>query len=261
MLLAFAIPYLPIGIVANRADNAVRAKENAFPTFIRTLGTTAGITGYSTARALKLLLVRDFGILSTQVKALHSRLSIGVDPRLCWRNLASECGSDMIRIFGGVYEATVSLGGDPGEIGKMISRNMLRRLVLRAKRLQVASSMRTMIYPMHAIECALLAFMTTLLQFLVNMVNLGSQFGNSLGLFQSSINPGTIAPLFQGIMILMAFTNAVALKVTDVSNNYRFLYYLSILLIMTGAIIISVSLSSNLLFKNMFNFNVLGGSS
>jgi flagellar protein FlaJ len=260
VLLAFAIPYLPIGILAKRADNAVRAKENAFPTFIRTLGTTAGITGYSTARALKLLLVRDFGILSTQVKALHSRLSIGVDPRLCWRNLASECGSDMIRIFGGVYEATVSLGGDPGEIGKMISRNMLRRLVLRAKRLQVAGSMRAMIYPMHAIECALLAFMTTLLQFLVNMVNMGSQFGNSLGLFQSSINPAAIAPLFQGIMILMAFTNAVALKVTDVSNNYRFFYYLSILLIMTGAIIISVSLSSNLLFKNMFNFNVMGSS-
>jgi flagellar protein FlaJ len=262
-LLAFAIPYLPVGIQAKRADNAVKAKENAFPTFIRTLGTTAGITGYSTARALKLLLVRDFGILSTQVKALHSRLSIGVDPRICWRNLASECGSDMIRIFGGIYEATVSLGGDPGEIGKMISRNMLRRLVLRAKRLQVASALRTMIYPMHAIECALLAFMTTLLQFLVNMVNMGSQFGNevNLGLFQSSINPSSIAPLFSGIMILMAFTNAVALKVTDVSNNYRFFYYLSILLIMTGAIMLSVSVASNLLFKNVFNFNLMGPTS
>jgi len=239
----------------------VKAKENAFPTFIRTLGTTAGITGYSTARALKLLLVRDFGILSTQVKALHARLSIGVDPRLCWRNLASECGSDMIRIFGGVYEATVSLGGDPGEIGKMISRNMLRRLVLRAKRLQVASSIRAMIFPMHAIECALLSFMTTLLQFLVNMINMGTQFGTSLGIFSSSINPSAIAPLFQSIMILMAVTNAVALKVTDVSNSYRFLYYLSILLIITGAVIVSVSIASSLMFKNMFNFNLMGPSS
>jgi len=261
MLLALAIPLLPVGIIAKRADNVVKAKENAFPTFIRTLGTTAGITGYSTARALKLLLVRDFGILSTQVKALHARLSIGVDPRLCWRNLASECGSDMIRIFGGVYEATVSLGGDPGEIGKMISRNMLRRLVLRAKRLQVASSIRAMIFPMHAIECALLSFMTTLLQFLVNMINMGTQFGTSLGIFSSSINPSAIAPLFQSIMILMAVTNAVALKVTDVSNSYRFLYYLSILLIITGAVIVSVSIASSLMFKNMFNFNLMGPSS
>ena len=258
VLLAFAIPFLPVGILAKKADNSVKAKENAFPTFIRTLGTTAGITGYSTARALKLLLVRDFGILSTQVKALHSRLSIGVDPRLCWRNLASECGSDMIRIFGGVYDATVSLGGDPGEIGKMISRNMLRRLVLRAKRLQVASSIRTMIYPMHVIECALLSFMTTLLQFLVSMVNMGSQYGSSIGLFQSSINPGAIAPLFNGIMILMALTNAVALKVVDVSNNYRFFYYLSILFIMTGAVIVGVSFVSSMLFKSFFNFNILG---
>jgi flagellar protein FlaJ len=261
VLLGLSIPLLPIGILAKRADNAVKAKENAFPTFIRTLGTTAGITGYSTSRALKLLLVRDFGILSTQVKALHSRLSIGVDSKLCWRNLASECGSDMIRIFGGVYEATVSLGGDPGEIGKMISRNMLRRLVLRAKRIQVASAIRSLIYPMHAIECALLAFMTTLLQLLVNMVNIGGQLNSSIGLFQSSINPSSIAPLFNGIMILMAVTNAIALKVTEVSNIYRFLYHLAILFIMTGAVIVSVSVASNLLFKGMFNFNLMGTSS
>jgi len=258
-LLGFSIPLLPVGILAKRADNAVKAKENAFPTFIRTLGTTAGITGYSTARALKLLLVRDFGILSTQVRALHSRLSIGVDSKLCWRNLASECGSDMIRIFGGVYEATVSLGGDPGEIGKMISRNMLRRLVLRAKRIQVAAGIRAMIFPMHAIECALLAFMTTLLQFLVNMVNMGSQFGSSIGLFQSSIDPSAIAPLFNGIMILMAITNAIALKVTEVSNGYRFLYHLAILLIMTGAVLVGVSFASDLLFHSMFNFKLIGG--
>jgi archaellum biogenesis protein FlaJ (TadC family) len=256
-----SIPLFPIGMMAKRADNAVRAKENAFPTFIRTLGTTAGITGYSTARALKLLLVRDFGILSTQVKALHSRLAIGVDSNLCWRNLASECGSEMIRIFGGVYEATVSLGGDPGEIGKMISRNMLRRLVLRAKRIQVASGLRAMIYPMHAIECALLAFMTTLLEFLVKMVNIGSQYGSSIGLFQSSINPGAIAPLFNGIMILMAVTNAVALKCTEVSNNYRFLYHLSILLMMTGGVMVSVNFAADLMFKNMFNFQLLPGIS
>jgi len=260
-LLAMSIPLFPIGMMAKRADNAVRAKENAFPTFIRTLGTTAGITGYSTARALKLLLVRDFGILSTQVKALHSRLAIGVDSNLCWRNLASECGSEMIRIFGGVYEATVSLGGDPGEIGKMISRNMLRRLVLRAKRIQVASGLRAMIYPMHAIECALLAFMTTLLEFLVKMVNIGSQYGSSIGLFQSSINPGAIAPLFNGIMILMAVTNAVALKCTEVSNNYRFLYHLSILLMMTGGVMVSVNFAADLMFKNMFNFQLLPGIS
>ena len=261
VLLGLSVPLLPIGILAKRADNAVKAKENAFPTFIRTLGTTAGITGYSTAKALKLLLVRDFGILSTQVKALHSRFALGVDSKLCWRNLASECGSDMIRIFGGVYEATVSLGGDPGEIGKMISRNMLRRLVLRAKRIQVASAIRALIYPIHVIECALLAFMTTLLQLLVNMVNLSGQFNSSIGLFQSSINPSSIAPLFTGIMIVMAVTNAIALKVTEVSNIYRFVYHLAILFIMTGAVIVSVSVASDLLFKGMFNFNLMGTSS
>lgn len=110
---------------------------------------------------------------------------------------------------------------------------------------------------MHVIECALLAFMTTLLEFLVKMVNIGSQYGSSIGLFQSSINPATIAPLFNSIMILMAVTNAVALKFTEVSNNYRFLYHLSILLIMTGGVMVSVSFAADLLFKNMFNFQLI----
>jgi flagellar protein FlaJ len=259
-LLGFAIPILPVGILANRADNVIKTRENAFPTFIRTLGTTAGITGYSTAKTTKLLLVRDFGVLTTPVRALHARLSIGVDTGLCWKSLASECGSETIRIFSGVYDATVSLGGDPGEIGKMISRNMIRRLVLRAKRIQVANGIRTMIYPLHVIECALLSFMTTLLEFLLQMMTIGAQYNTSLGLFNPSITPGSIGPMFQAIMILMAFSNAMAMKISEVSNKYRFLFHLALLLVMTGGVMVGVSLSVDVLFKNLFKFNVIPGS-
>jgi flagellar protein FlaJ len=259
LLLGFSIPLLPVGILASRADNAIKARENAFPTFIRTLGTTAGITGYSTGKTIKLLLVRDFGVLSIPVRALHARLTIGVDSGLCWKSLASECGSETVRIFSGVYDATVSLGGDPGEIGKMISRNMIRRLVLRAKRIQVANGIRSMIYPLHAIECALLCFMTTLLEFLLQMVSVGAQYSTSLGLFNPSITPSSIAPMFQGIMILMAFSNALAMKISEVSNKYRFLYHLAILLVMTGGTMVGVSLSVDVLFNNLFKFQVVPG--
>jgi archaellum biogenesis protein FlaJ (TadC family) len=146
------------------------------------------------------------------------------------------------------------MGGDPAEIGKMISRNMIRRLVLRAKRIQVAGGIKAMIYPLHVIECALLSFMTSLLDFLVRMINVGtSQFGSTaLGIFQSSIQPGSIAPLFNMIMILMTITNAVALKVTEVSNGYRFFHHLSILTIMTGAVMMGVSVTVDVVFKSMF---------
>jgi len=261
VLLALSIPLLPVGMLAKRADNAVKSRENAFPTFMRTLGTTAAITCYSTSRTLQLLMVREFGVLSDQVRALHARLSVGVDSTLCWRSVASESGSEFIRIFGGIYEATVSLGGDPGEIGKMISRNMIRRLVLRAKRIQVAGGIRAMIFPLHVIECALLSFMTALLDFLVSMINIGAQYGNSLGIFQTSIQPGAIAPLFNFIMLLMIISNAVALKVSEVSNNYRFLHHLSLLAIMTGAVTLCVNVAVDFIFKSMFNFQLLPGTS
>jgi len=258
ILLGMSVPLLPVGILAGRADTAIKARENAFPTFIRTLGTTAGLTSYSTARTLKLLLVRDFGVLTTPVRALHSRLSIGVDSNLCWRNLASECGSELIRIFGSIYEGTVSLGGDPSEIGSMISRNMIRKLVLRAKRIQVANGIRAMVYPLHVIECALLAFMTTLLQFLINMVNIGSQF-NMIGIFKSSIEPSSVAPLFTAVMIVLAISNALTIKISEVSNNYRLVYHLSLLLMLTGITIVGVATVVNVFFKNMFNLNWLQG--
>jgi len=170
----------------------------------------------------------------------------------------------MIRVFGGIYEATVSLGGDPGEIGKMISRNMIRRLVLRAKRIQVANGITSLIYPLHIITCALLAFMTSLLEFLVHMVNIGAQYSASggLGLFNSSIDASSISPLFTAIMIVMAIANAIALKISEVSNAYRFLYHLSIMLILTAVVLIGVGATVDVLFKSMFNFNfnLAGGS-
>jgi flagellar protein FlaJ len=253
-LVTSSIPMVFIGIVAKRADDAILRRENAFPTFIRTLGTTAGITGYSTGRTLKLLIVRDFGILSSQVKNLHSKLAIGASANLCWSNLASECGSEMIRIFSGIYNATTFLGGDPSEIGKMISRNMIRMHVMRAKRIQIANGVKSMIYPLHAIECALLAFMTSLLGFLVKMTNLSSMY---IDIFKSSLDPSTIAPLFTMVMILLAVANALAIQIVDIGNKYRFLYYLSVLMMITGGILIAVSLAVETLFAELFKFKLI----
>jgi archaellum biogenesis protein FlaJ (TadC family) len=65
--------------------------------------------------------------------------------------------------------------------------------------------------------------------------------------------------MFQGIMILMAVSNALAMKISEVSNKYRFLYHLAILLVMTGGIMVGVSLSVDVLFNNLFKFQVVQG--
>jgi archaellum biogenesis protein FlaJ (TadC family) len=73
------------------------------------------------------------------------------------------------------------------------------------------------------------------------------------------MDPSSIAPLFNGIMVLMAFTNAFALKISEVSNKYRLLFHLAILLLMTGGIMIGISLSVDVLFKGMFDFQPVKG--
>jgi flagellar protein FlaJ len=255
ILMAFFVPLMAVGVLAKRADDAILRRENAFPTFIRTLGSTAGITGYSTSRSLKLLLVRDFGVLSVPVRNLHAKLSIGAEQGLCWRNLASQCGSEMIRIFSGIYSATTFLGGDPAEIGKMISRNMIRMIVMRAKRIQIANGIKAMIYPLHAIQCILLAFMTSLLDILIRMVNLGSSY---MEIFKSSMSSTSVAVLFFFVSVVMAFANALAIKTVDIGSRYKWLYSLSVLMVITGATWIGANYGAKYLFNDLFNLKFIG---
>ena len=254
-VMAFFMPMMVVGFMAKRADEAILRRENAFPTFIRTLGTTAAITGYSTSRTLKLLLVRDFGVLSSPVRNLYAKLDIGAEQGLCWRNLASQCGSEMIRIFSGIYSATTFLGGDPAEIGKMISRNMIRMLVMRAKRIQIANGIKAMIYPLHTIQCTLLAFMTGLLSVLIRMVSLGSSY---MDIFKSSLSPATVGALFFFVSVVMAFANALAIKTVDLGSRYKWLYYLSILMVITGVTWVGATYTVKYLFTDLFNFKFMG---
>jgi len=251
-------PLMAVGVLTKRADDAILRRENAFPTFIRTLGSTAAITGYSTCRSLKLLLVRDFGILSAPVRNLYAKLAIGAEQGLCWRNLASQCGSEMIRIFSGIYSATTFLGGDPAEIGKMISRNMIRMIVMRAKRIQIANGIKSMIYPLHTIQCTLLAFMTSLLNILIRMVSVGSMY---MDVFKSSLSPASVGSLFFFVSVVMAFANALAIRTVDIGSRYKWLYYLSILMVITGVTWIGATYAVKYLFTDLFNFKLVGGQS
>lgn len=204
---------------------------------------------------MKLLLARDFGILSVPVRNLHAKLAIGAEQGLCWRNLASQCGSEMIRIFSGIYSATTFLGGDPAEIGKMISRNMIRMIVMRAKRIQIANGIKAMIYPLHAIQCILLAFMTSLLDILIRMVNLGSSY---MEIFKSSMSSTSVAALFFFVSVVMAFANALAIKTVDIGSRYKWLYSLSILMVITGATWIGANYGAKYLFNDLFNLKFVG---
>jgi hypothetical protein len=51
------------------------------------------------------------------------------------------------------------------------------------------------------------------------------------------------------------------MKISEVSNKYRFLYHLAILLVITGAVMVGVSLSVDVLFNSLFKFQVIPGVS
>lgn len=164
----------------------------------------------------------------------------------------------MIRIFSGIYSATTFLGGDPAEIGKMISRNMIRMIVMRAKRIQIANGIKSMIYPLHTIQCTLLAFMTSLLNILIRMVSVGSMY---MDVFKSSLSPASVGSLFFFVSVVMAFANALAIRTVDIGSRYKWLYYLSILMVITGVTWIGATYAVKYLFTDLFNFKLVGGQS
>jgi len=83
------------------------------------------------------------------------------------------------------------------------------------------------------------------------MVNMGSGY---LDLFRASLEPSSVGLLFLILSVIMAFGNAMAIKIIDIGSEYKFLYYLSLLMIITGATWIGVGFAAKLIFSDLFKF-------
>jgi len=142
ILLAITFFTLPIGLFAMIDDKNIDERDSSFPAFIKTLGTLAGTTGITIRSAMKDLDKETIGCLKPGVEELHAGLLMGLTSKHCWEKFIGETGSELINRCSRIFTDAVELGGDPAEIGNIVSTSSLAIVLLRMKRRLVSSGFR-----------------------------------------------------------------------------------------------------------------------
>lgn len=143
--LAIPIAASPValpGLLARIEEGRVKRRDDAYPAFVRSLGTSAAARGGDEREVLRNLRHHDFGPLTDNIRSLFSRLQLRIDDAASWDYFTTEAGSQLVERFTSMYDEAVAAGGQPDVIGRIISDNMVNIVGLRKRRYQKAGSFR-----------------------------------------------------------------------------------------------------------------------
>lgn len=221
-------PWLVVGIMSGREEAAVKRKDDNFPTFIRSVGSSAGVRGGSVTPVIASLRLHDYGPLTEDIKALHRRLTLG-DMTRSWRYFAGESGSNLIDKFSRIFVEASHAGGDPAVVGETLSKNFSRINTLRKFRQQSGSTLKGMLYnAMLGISISI--YITVGLVLVLGEVLAKYTAGSSAEYLPSKISTGTlnidfIAFLIWLLILIHAFLSAVIIKIVDGGDMYNALVH------------------------------------
>jgi len=139
-------PLIYTGQISRKIEKGIRRRDENYPSFIRSLGSSAGARGGLIDDALKALRAHDFGPLTSDVNNLYKRLSTRIDKIHSWNMFSASTGSNLIQRFSVMFVESTHLGGKPEIIGDIIATNFHRIVTLRKKRYQSASSLVGVLY-------------------------------------------------------------------------------------------------------------------
>lgn len=149
----FAIPITPLaypGLVIRQEEQRIKKRDQAFPSFIRSLGASEHVKQSTTTKVLESLRHKDFGALTPQVRNLYKRLNMRIDQDLAWRHFALESHSFLIQKFSEMYNRGRTKGGNTQRLGNLIADNLGEILELRQKRHQTSVTLIGVLYGMTA---------------------------------------------------------------------------------------------------------------
>ncbi len=158
-----AIPTLPllgVALAFRAEENRIRDRDEEFPSFVRALGATESAKQATTSAVLSTLRNKDFGSLTETIDDLYRRLNMRIDTGNAWRFFTAENGSYLIQKFSEMYLIGREMGGDPKQLGELISRNMNEINQLREQRSQATTTLIGLLYGITA--AASFAFFTGL---------------------------------------------------------------------------------------------------
>jgi flagellar protein FlaJ len=249
VLILLALFLLPVGIISSRFDSQTARKENEISPFLRSVGGTATSRGTTLREAIATMKKDSFPTLLPDIRMLNLRLAAFVKPEMCWRKFAQETGSMLAQQSVNIFTEAVGLGGDPERTGGLTSKFAMRTAMLRAKRRGVASTFTWLAIVMHSVMSGLMIFLLgILMQFSIRLEEAMSALGGAdnamaaMGLKSMfSFNAPQLEflrNLTVGMIIVLAVINAFAIVATEGSHLIKTTFYLAILFIVSGFLLL-----------------------
>ncbi|RLE89609.1 MAG: hypothetical protein DRN04_16135, partial [Thermoprotei archaeon] len=247
-----ALPLLIPGFYAKRIEKRIREIEAFFPIFVRSFGLTYATVPH-TPKALASILRSDYGPLTRYLQRLLARLSIGVDPKVSWKKLIVETWSELLRRNVNVLFDAIDTGGDLANVGTVLSETSFRIMDIRKQRIQVTRAFESTVYIIHSLLVAVLTFVIELLSIFYKLMTTLQTVETGMHI----ILPFQPIPLDTAILatvvfiIVMAITNAFAIKVAQGGMYETVWVPLSILLAISGLVMYGIKFMSNMMFAEL----------
>jgi len=204
-----AVPVTPLlitGAVLRREEQAIAARDDEFPSFIRALGATESAKQSTTTDVLSTLREKDFGALSPAITQLYRRLNLRISTEGAWRAFSLDTRSYLIQKFSEMYLVGRHMGGDPKLLGELISTNMSAVNQLREKRRQAAVTFIGLLYGITA--AATFAFFIGL-EVVSILAEITADFGIDQLEVGKIVHPGAYnMPLIEFLLLIVVVFNA-----------------------------------------------------
>jgi flagellar protein FlaJ len=223
--LYMAIPVTPLaipGVAFRFHEERIKSRDDEFPSFIRALGASETAKQSTTTAVLKTLRKKDFGPLTEDVDDLFKRLNMRLEPDRAWEYFTANTRSYLIQKFSEMYLVGRQMGGEPKQLGELISQNMNHVNQLRQQREQATVTMIGLLYGITAASSFAFFIGFKIVDILAGMsLELGASSQLDVG---QLIHTGVYdLPLIQFLLLGVVMINAVlsALIIRTVDGGHK----------------------------------------
>ncbi len=219
IILALSLtPLAYTGNVAKKIEHEIKRRDDSYPAFIRSLGSSAGAMGGLIIEALRSLRTHDFGPLTTDINRLYKRLLTRINKHLAWDYFSAGTGSNLIQRFSTMFVEATDLGGKPEVIGDIISENFHRVVNLRKHRYQSASAFVGVLYGLTggiAFTLFISISIVDVMKSLYEEIEIPSGLEAGMMLNVSGIDIHLMSLLILFILVVHSLLSSILLKIID----------------------------------------------
>ncbi|MGC8913303.1 MAG: type II secretion system F family protein [Thermoplasmata archaeon] len=230
-------PLAITGYLADKEEAIIVRRDENFPSFIRSLGSSAGAMGKETTYALKKLRQYRFGPLTKNIDDLYKRLNLRINKNYSWKLFGIESGSDLISKFNALYVEGTHIGGNPKTISQIISDNFLIILGLRKQKYQVSATTSGILYGLTVgitFPLYISLYLSYWIQKLMNSVAPPEEYPFLNILHGTVFNTFWLTIISIFVVSLHSFLSAYMLKILKGSHPYVMLKHFCIMMWLSG---------------------------